>query len=401
MTNRPGWLRPLIHKKAKEAKDARWQKLSGMLWYLRELESKDGGNAKAHKKLFTDILETLMKRKDFVGDADFWTELYLRSIWQLPSFKKIPDTNIPATIAVKHNHVLPFYMKHMPKISKRAPILHWDTHDDINPIENSANLPGNQKLQEAQDIVWDIGAAMSGVIIATGPRPFLWCMPSWVPNPSLACKYDLVHTKSKNSIDMVVQQPESEKLTRAVRTTSLRVVPQTKDMESGNYAQVQMESLPDANRRLLQLIGNEKEYVLDVDLDFFCCNGKKLDKQEFFKEPYDVASHHRIPRIEMIRTPRDVYDPTDKVYIMYAKMVNKELKLIRKRLAGFQNTLRYLKKNGKTPVLVSISDSTKANFTECIDCSSTCNSYVPGHIALWLRMQVIDIISKTYSQHRP
>jgi hypothetical protein len=385
------WPRP-SRKRAIERSDVHWQAVSLQLFNLRKLESAE--RVKDHAVLFNKILAILMKRKDFVTDADFWKELYLRSIWQLPNLTKIGP--LPASVVVKHNHILSFYMRQLPKIPQEIPVLHWDTHTDGNAVADSAALPAlyekgtDAAIREAQEIVYDIGAAISGVIMATGPRDFIWAMPAWVPDPELHCRYWL--SKGSKNISMVTQKPSTAPEAKALGTTSLSM---SKRMPAGaqcaTFAQI-LISKATGNARLLSMLPGDK-YILDVDLDFFCSNGRPVDST-YDKDPYDVSSHHRIARRELVENPRDTYAKDTKEFKSYAKAVNKEMALIRARLAAFEATLKFIKRHGKRACLISISDSTDASITQCIDCASSCNSYTPHQLALYLRTKVIEIIKR-------
>ena len=389
--NMERWPRP-SRKRAKERSDNHWQRVSNMLWHLRELESAE--IVTEHAKLFKDILNILMKRQNFVADAELWKELYLRSIWQLPNFTTLGTA--PISVVVKHNHVLSFYMRHLRNGHADVPIVHWDSHTDNNPVEGSAVLPELHKkgteaaIRDAQEITWDIGAAISGVILATGPRTFVWCMPAWLPDAEFKCQYWL--SQGTKNLTMTTATPDTAAEKKAIATSSLNTAAKIPaGATCATYAQIQM-SKATGDARLLSLLPGDG-YILDCDIDYFCSNGRPVDGT-YEKDPYDVASHHRIPRRELIENPRDIYLKDSKEFRTYARAVAKEMALVKSRLAAFERTLRYLKAHGKIAVLITISDSTEANFTECVDCSSLCNSYVPGHLALYLRTKVVEILNR-------
>ena len=157
------------------------------------------------KNIVNKLYEMLDKRKRYALDDDLWTELYYNSIYEYSDIKKIG--NIPCTLVTKHNHILPFYMK---QNLENTTIVHFDTHPDMNLINKSSKLPKiykkykdthNEKyIDEAQDIVWDIGAAISGVIMTTGIQNYIWCMPEWIPDPDVDIEYFLKQNKSNISM---------------------------------------------------------------------------------------------------------------------------------------------------------------------------------------------------------
>lgn len=148
----------------------------------------------AAAELFYKLLFMLLKRSKtkFVIDQNLWKELYYKSIY---FYKYQNDINgIPIKLVTKHNQIIPFYMSQ--KIhDKKFTLVHFDTHSDEAPVKNSALLPDLYKkyldtnnikyLNQSQNIVWDIGAANSGILYSTGIRDVTWCLPSWIPDDEI------------------------------------------------------------------------------------------------------------------------------------------------------------------------------------------------------------------------
>ena len=159
--------------------------------------------------LLKNMVEMLMRRKKFALDQDLWRELYLQSIY---FYKNNHIASIPAVFVTKHNEILSFYMKQ--KISETDfTILRFDTHSDLNYIKGSAHLPllykkyistNNKKyIDQAQEIVWDIGASKSGVLMTTGIKDVIWCMPSWVPDRQIDIEFFIKNNK-KNAVKIIM-----------------------------------------------------------------------------------------------------------------------------------------------------------------------------------------------------
>ena len=168
---------------------------------LNKLRNKD---LKKFEKNIAKMYDKLRKRNKIGTDQNLWIELYFQSTYLYLYLKKIAD--IPINIVTKHNHILPFYMRQ--KISKlNTTILHFDTHPDMNMVKKSGPLPNiyqkylktkNEKyITKAQDIVWDIGAAISGVLMTTGPQNYIWCMPEWVPDSDMNIPYSVKYNKEE------------------------------------------------------------------------------------------------------------------------------------------------------------------------------------------------------------
>lgn len=382
-------------KRGKEASDAAWQELSHSLWALREHEA--AGRVAEHRRLLKALTDQLLRRKDFVKDGDMWRELYFRSIYQYPHTGCV-RTPVCASVT-KHNHVVKFYMQEMHRVPGDAVLVHFDSHADTNSIPGSAALPSlyaantEKAQQQAQDLVWDIGAAVSGVLQATGARPFVWCRPQWIPDPDFRTEYWIGGGSATLSMSAVAPPKQDRARTKALGGAFTLVKRKPAGTPAYPYAEINM-SRPSADARLLECIPGGS-FILDVDLDFFVCNGKQLEPS-YWKEAYDVASSHRVGRRELIENPRDVFLKSGKEYLEYSRAVGREIRLIDGRLAAFSRTLRFLKRNGKRPVLLTISDSTGAEFTSCRDCATACNAYVPVHLALWVHTRVAQILERVF-----
>jgi hypothetical protein len=151
---------------------------------------------KKHSELFNKLLLELFKRKKYGLDYECWKELYLRSLCFYKDYDMIG--NIPMVLVTKHNEILPFYMKQ--QIHKTSnTFVHWDTHPDFNEVNNAPQLQSLYKkylktkneeyIKKAQHIVWDIGAAVTGVFLTTGAKDTVWNMPNWIPDKQTNINY--------------------------------------------------------------------------------------------------------------------------------------------------------------------------------------------------------------------
>ena len=246
-------------------------------------------------KIFNNLLNNLLKRKKFGLDQILWSELYFHSIYFYDKIYKIK--NIPVKIVTKHNNILPFYMSQ--KLHNiETTILHFDTHPDMNDIKKSSRLPeiyekyiktNNKKyINECQDIVWDIGAAISGVLFTTGIQNYIWCMPEWIPDPDVESTYYL--KKNKNSIKLYTDDEDLKDDYLCDIEYNNRYVKE----DISVYAKIQTSNDINCVNKIVKIIGDNSNYILDIDLDYFVSNGSKLDKKNYLKEPYDVQSTHRI-----------------------------------------------------------------------------------------------------------
>ena len=373
---------------------------SGKIFFLNKYEfDKKEKYSKEHKKLFNELLNSLIKRNKFGLDQNLWTELYYHSIYFYQNIKKIGK--IPTFVTTKHNFIVPFYMKE--KLSNYdTTILHFDTHPDMNPVKYSSELPDiykkylktkNEKyLNQAQDIVWDIGASVSGTIFTTGIQNYVWCIPDWVVDPEIETNYFLKKNKASFSLLTNDKKLINDKLCDIYYTKKQNISEVEKI-----YSKVKIKKKSALNK-LIDIIknGNNKKYILDIDLDYFVCNGKKLNIGNYMKEQYDVASFYRTKSIIINEdNPRDQTENTP-ILEKYEKQLHLELKYVNKRIKQFLKLIKSLKNKGYVPSHIDISDSTNVEFNGCKNCNSLSNGYLPVHFALYVNTHVFNGLSNIF-----
>lgn len=346
--------------------------------------------------LLKNMIEMLMKRKKFALDQDLWRELYLQSIY---FYKNNHIASIPSVFVTKHNEILPFYMKQ--KISETdCTILRFDTHSDLNFIKGSARLPllykkysstNNQKyIDEAQEIVWDIGASKSGVLMTTGIKDVIWGMPSWVPDRQIDIEFFIKNNKKNLSLRTTC----SEDYNDIDFDYSIRVPPQT---ISKKYRKIQTGRLTLRSfEKIIEMISkNGKKYILDVDLDYFVCNGQKFDKS-YCDTPFDLQSYDRTKEISFNQNvPRNHGQQTQEL-LRYEKSLLTEIEKINKRIKLFLRLINNIKKRGLIPCCISICDSSNVLFQNCKNCNSISNGYVPMNLALYVHTKVVNGLTKIF-----
>ena len=339
------------------------------------------------------------KRKKYAQDFNLWEELYYHSIFFYSNIKKIG--NIPTILVTKHNHILPFYMKH--NIGKlNTTILHFDTHPDMNIVKNSIELPSFYKnylesknikyLDDAQKVVWDIGAAISGVILTTGIQNYIWCMPEWIPDPNIKTKYFI--KENKKTIGLYSNDPKVED-NDLVDLTYINRFKNT-DKPERNYIKIQTGK--DNNLKISKTLSKElgNTYILDIDLDYFVCNGQKLNKKSYFNDQYDVSSYYRTQKIIFNEdNPRDFYYYSEDVE-KFNNSLKRELNIIDKRINKFLLLIKKLKDKGSVPSHISICDSTNIQFNLCNKCNSLSNGYVPINLALIIHNKIFNGLKELF-----
>ena len=363
---------------------------------INELEN-NFNLTKKHEKTFNMLLNTLIKRKKYALDQTLWSELYIHSIYFYKNINKIH--NIPIVMVTKHNHILEFYMKKKLK-KNNFTILHFDTHLDTNDINDSSVLPklyrkyietnNNIYLEKAQNLVWDIGSAISGVLFTTGIQNYVWCMPEWVPDPNIISTYFLKENK-KN-----IYAYSNDYIFEDDVLTDIKYTSKINKENNSIYAKIQTgKNQKNIKNKLIEILG-DKKYILDIDLDYFVCNGEKLIKKDYFEEPYDLMSINRTKTIMVNEhSPRDKTHNTEELE-SYNKNIKKEIKLIDKRIKNFLKLITELKNENYIPSYISICDSTNIEFSFCTKCNTVSNGYVPKNLALYIHTHIFDGLFKIF-----
>jgi hypothetical protein len=369
-----------------------------IVWFSNQINQlrNDSPSPNVLSSVFNMLLNSLKKRKQYGKYQELWKELYKRSVQFYNGVEYIGKNNIPITLVTKHNDILSFYMKQRLHNYSNA-ILRFDTHSDLNPIKNSSLLPvlyqkyldtnDSRYIEKAQDLVWDIGAAKSGVLFATGIKDVIWCLPSWVPDQEITMDYyikqgkrnlTLATTTDIEKIHNMDEWTQGQNSKNSAVQTFLKV-------QTGKINKHRMKHIIDIVRR------HGTNYILDIDLDYFVCNGTKFTKK-YFKESYDLQSFYRTPDKYINQMfPRNVHDNT-RMLQTYEKQLAFEMKQINKRIKRFSKMIAYLRKKGYTPSHISICDSTNILFEDCKKCNSISNGYVPQIFALHVHSKVLDIL---------
>lgn len=321
------------------------------------------------------LLRALLVRKAVHGlsiDAPMWEALYTHTVSRYAGTRYV--CGVPATFVTKHNQIVPFYTRHLSsQLSPTVPILHFDTHSDLNRIDGGERIT----RRNAASMVWDIGAAVSGVLTSTGVRNVVWCMPSWVPDDQQRIPY-IFHRK-KNEL-------QTTERIRDVDFTHVKSFPEEYTVAQYTKLRTGAMSVRKACRKLREVIEPNRRFILDVDLDYFVCNGKKY-RPSYFRDPIDLRSYHRTRNFSMMNedNPRNRRDNNNNKN----RQLDREVKHIDRRIRHFLSLMRCLFKRGFRPCLVSVSDSSNVLGADCKTCNSESNGYVPTYLALYVHVQVV------------
>jgi len=366
---------------------------------------------------------------------------------------------IPTVRVTKHNDAAWFWVHimrekkwNMDPSSTRyvGTLVHVDTHCDDNAIQYPIVLRkvGKRVLDGKatehdwkvyRTLAWDIGAAVTAFQVMTRARDWFWIYPQWIRHKEndMDVVLGLFHPHARlRQNDPPLLKKMYKKRDRLVSNAfynvsdfSLRDVPKMVDGPETELIKVSRtdaplkeemdeETLKEAHPRFAQVfaalepavfrarkphtprqwreIGEElsPRYILDMDLDYFCSNGKDPYKKSYEKETYDVHSFGRVDVPNFSRFPRSMTDG-DHVIEMAGKKVKREVKMVRQRIVEFLRGIRLLKRMGKVPSIISLSDSTGVNFGEK-EYFSFGNEYLPRYFALFVHMFLIDGLKRIF-----
>jgi uncharacterized protein YeaO (DUF488 family) len=371
---------------------------------LYEMSSKnysDSQVSKKHLQTFVKLSKILLNRKQFASDQDLWKELYFRSLFFYRKVKTL--AGIPCTMVTKHNQMLDFYIQR--KIhSSPATIVSFDTHLDMNPVKHSALLPELYKkflidenleiLKTTRQIVWDIGAATSGVLFTTGIRDVVWCMPHWIPDQEFTIDSWIKDNPSKRNLRLMT----SSDISKFSNFNEYQASTRNFKGEIKTISKIQTGKLKEQSFQKLvkQIVKNGEKYILNIDLDYFICNGSAFEPY-YWQESYDLRSSYRTKTLSVNENiPRNEYQRSDE-FLKYHNALRREIKQVDQRIKLFIKIIKRLKVLGIFPSHISISDSTNVIFDDCTDCNSVSNNYVPLNLAFYVHSKVIGQLNKCFS----
>ena len=362
---------------------------------------------KLQKKYLNIIFKLLKKNNNFLVDMYVWKQLYNCSVnlykYENDLIYNNKTKKIPIYQVSKHNHCLSNIINEIIKNKNIKTILHFDTHSDMNLQDMFDKLDKNYNniikkndvlpfISKNEKIVWDIGAHVTASIyfmykyynINNGIN-INWIVPDWVPIKQLDPVED-IETKNFKHKNIYLGD-EDNTLSYIKKNENEKTI-------EVNFKRQRFNSI-DRYKELIKFINN-KEYILDIDLDYFVSNGEILTKKkmkQFIKNPFDVSSHFRyIIKHNKNEVPRDPHYGNENDY----NKMKKEIKYIKKRMDYFLRGIKYINNKNLKPIAIIICDSTNVELSNCLKCAGESNCYVPQEYAYWIHKYIKDGLEEIF-----
>jgi len=377
------------------------------LYRLRTIEHSSrsmGSKYGKAKPLFDKVTKVLLAKKNFVLYRPMWEELHDRMVYYYDYRNKTNlSKKMPLFSGTLHNEAVGWWLKLKRKGHLSDTLLHFDTHDDMGIPSTKQHLLNNKnKLDYNKVIAGSCGLIywpVTCLLLSEGVDNVVWCMPSWVYDSNYTNQEQaLVHYKKGD--EFVYIRPKKSKKDDFLIEGDVRLLPaigKTKEMDF--YQPHEFSRLKVSTSRewklLSNLIGDKSRFILDVDLDFFVTNGDKFSKKEYQEDFGDIESTGRVHAIPGITEPRAAYADSNSSVVV--SDLNTEFGLVKKRVDVFLRGLAYLKKKGKRPCCITLSDSAPSFFSGSTSRAVWTNSYTPKYFVPALRYLLMKGLKRLYN----
>ena len=330
-----------------------------------------------------------------------WDELHDRMVYYYDFLNKENlNYKIPLFRETLHNEMVKWWLDCKKKGKIDGPIIHFDTHDDLGLPNPKQLLDKNGKLNEDKvrkgacgKIFWPITC----MLLSKGIDHVIWAMPKWVYDDNAGFNQTLVVYKNN---EMLFLRPKGQKKDNFYLNGDIEIdysneLQNTKTFKFfHNHRLDRIKVTTKTEWKKLSKLINQDNFILDIDLDFFVCNGDKYSLSSYRKNFNDLESHNRVHGMPVIIEPRKAY--ADEISKTYQKNLNKELSIIQKRIKKFLEGLYSLQQLGITPCCISISDSTPSFFSGNNTRAVFTNHYTPKYFVPIIHDLLISGMKKIY-----
>jgi hypothetical protein len=374
------------------------QNITSKLYKLRVIECKNiniNSKYRNAKSLLKKVFNELLKIDNYVIYRKLWEELHDRQAYYYEYNNNIQKSKkIPFLRHTLHNQVVPDWLRMNSKIKPEHPILHFDTHDDMDVMRKVDNYCLNLK-EIKKGACGMINHPITCMIWLGYINKVVWCTPEWVYDDDIELEQALIIDRTKNmkyirGNDQPIDKYILKNTTKIVKLKEMKPSSNYKFYKKFNFYRYHFYNKRQWNilAKKDNIIDIKSKYILDIDLDFFACEGTNYTKKEYIKNFGDLCSTNRISELPSTTNPRNELENKEAIDIN--KKIKKELKLIDKRIDIFLNGLKLLKKYGKTPSIINISDSASSLFSGMNSRAVLTNSYCPKYLVPYINNKLIN-----------
>ena len=256
--------------------------ITSELYHLRQIEHSRKSMKKKYdetKPIIDTLTQKLLEKKDFLLYRPMWNELHDRMVYYYDYLNKLnlKTKKTPLFSVTLHNEAVKWWLKLKKMGRLSSTLLHFDTHDDMGLPDTKEYIltsKGSLDYKGIQQgscglIYWPVTC----LLLSEGITNVIWCMPTWVYDTNIKVQQALVHYKTEDRFSYI--RPETKKEDPFILADDVEVLP-----DIGPTDKMDFHHPHEFNRlkvstvkgwqRLAKLIGSEKKFILDIDLDFFC-----------------------------------------------------------------------------------------------------------------------------------
>jgi hypothetical protein len=352
------------------------------LYELRRLEfSDDKLKIIKAKKIIKRVLIDLTYKNNYVLYRPMLEELHDRMVFYYDELNmKNLSAKIPIFRVTMHNEMFKWWQK-CDKLKKSTTLIHCDFHDDMSLPE-----VGGKKM--CSKINYPVTCLLS-----TGKIDHvIWAIDKGVKDDNNSFRQVLRIDPEYGYLRL-----KSERKDNFILIDDVTLVDNIKLKNTDIIFTLDRLHVEKLNgwKNMVSMISGDN-FILDIDLDFFVCNGEKNVSLNRYKRDFtDLASEGRVVEFPDMITPRMMF--TDDESINVINDLSHEFKLLNKRLKTFCKGLKFLKSRGKTPCCISICDSVGSLFSGNSSRAIFTNEYSVKYFVPYMHMFLLQNFKDLYN----